>query len=81
MSMYTGINIDSFDWPNSCFHRPNVFKFEGQYYEFIADPEYVDPCYDHPFRIILGEDDYDYVEDKDLINRLTRAWDSLGRKK
>jgi hypothetical protein len=59
---------------NSCFHKPNVFKFEGQYYEFIADPDYVDPCYTHPFRIILGEDDYDYVEDKFLIERLTKFY-------
>lgn len=48
------------------FDKDFVFEFFGQKFEYL-DPE---QSPDHQFRIILGEDDYDYVEDKWLIERL-----------
>ena len=46
--------------------KENVFKFEGKSYEEM---------FNHPelirFRVILSEDDYDYIEDEELIRRLS----------
>lgn len=47
------------------FDEENVFTFENKKYERL---------YNHPlnikYRMILSDDDYDYVDDEELINRL-----------
>jgi hypothetical protein len=52
------------------YRTENVFTFENQSYERLYDCE-------HKYRLILSEDDYDYVEDVMLIRRLDVVFEKL----
>ncbi len=71
----TGTIIDgtTFDWKSSVFHGPNVFKINGWYFEFIADPSYTDPDEEHDFRVILDDEHYDYVSKNGDLNKILLA--------
>jgi hypothetical protein len=53
----------------SLYIKENCFNFLGETYERL---------YDHPmnerYRIIFNEDDYDYIEDEELISELDTAF-------
>jgi len=50
---------------SSIYTEENIFTFKNQQYEIL---------FDHPqgetFRVIFNDDDYDYIEDLDLLKQL-----------
>lgn len=59
-SLFTDLNITYREVIMSdLFIKRNCFYYSGKQYERLYD-------FKHNFRVILGEDDYDYVEDFDL---------------
>lgn len=60
-----------FDFDGSPFWDEKCFDYDGQCFEDLRD-DYGDIVFDFPteFRIVLSDDDYDYVEDTDLIEKL-----------
>jgi len=57
-----------FNHESCCFSERLCFEFEDQVYE--DNRSFNDT--DHDFRIVFDTDDYDYVEDSDLIEKLTK---------
>ena len=53
-----------FDTEYCCFNKNYCFEFENEVYELLV-------CHPtHEFKVVFSEDDYDYVEDEQLIKRL-----------
>ena len=48
----------------SLFNEFNCFRFESKRYEKLVDHP------THQFRVILGDDHYDYIEDGELVKKL-----------
>lgn len=48
---------------DSCFNAARLFKYEGWVFEELTSGN-------HEYRIALSSDDYDYVEDEDLMEEL-----------
>lgn len=52
----------------SIYTEENLFTFENKQYEIL---------FDHPlgekFRVIFNDDDYDYIEDINLLRRLEKV--------
>ena len=52
---------------DSCFDENFCFEFENNVYEDLRDSDLEENI---KFRVVLSDDDYDYVEDADLIKKL-----------
>ena len=54
---------------NCCFNKDYCFEYENLVFENYSGPA--------DFRVILAVDDYDYVEDHELIDKLMLYYNSL----
>jgi hypothetical protein len=59
------------DFTDSCFDENFCFEFENNVYEDLRDSFLEEE--NIKFRVVLSDDDYDYVEDTDLIKKLEAA--------
>jgi hypothetical protein len=61
-----------FSFDGSPFGEEQCFDYQGQCFEDLR--HYApDPDNGSEFRVVLSDDEYDYVEDEDLIKQLREA--------
>lgn len=63
------------------FFKDFCFEYDGWIFEDLrdcgSDEEDGTPVFIHDFRVVLAQNDYDYVEDEELITKLKRARDGV----
>lgn len=61
-----------FSFTDSPFSEQHCFDYDNQCFEDLRDaPSELE--FKHEFRVVLSDDDYDYVEDQQLIEALRAA--------
>ena len=53
----------------SIYTKENIFTFEGKQYEALFNHPYQEK-----YRVIFDDEDYDYIEDKELIAILDKEF-------
>lgn len=53
---------------DSCFELTYIREYKDSLYELL------DENFEHQYRVILSSDDYDYVEDEELIAELDKVF-------
>ena len=63
--MIKSLSEINFDDENCPFEKEYCFEYKNKVYELLPKEHF-----DHEFRVVLYQDDYDYVEDEKLIDEL-----------
>ena len=56
----------------SIFDSSKLIILDGKVYERLDPAMFLDEDYCHKYRVLLQHDDYDYVEDEELIAELDK---------